>query len=49
LPKKGTAVDFFNAMVERYPERLGQTTLWADARARYPARGGDVSKASSGG
>jgi glyoxylase-like metal-dependent hydrolase (beta-lactamase superfamily II) len=49
LPKKGTAVDFFNAMVQRYPERLGQTTLWADASAFYAARGGDASKASSGG
>jgi glyoxylase-like metal-dependent hydrolase (beta-lactamase superfamily II) len=36
LPKCSTAVDFFNAMVDRYPNRrLGRTTLWAGARVLY--------------
>lgn len=36
LPKCSTAVDFFNAMVARYPNRhLGRATLWAGARVLY--------------
>ncbi|MEU9291961.1 MBL fold metallo-hydrolase [Streptomyces sp. NPDC048275] len=33
-----TAVDYFNAMVERYPDRLGRTVLWATAQAVYGMR-----------
>ncbi|WP_344444660.1 MBL fold metallo-hydrolase [Kitasatospora nipponensis] len=33
-----TAVDYFNAMVERYPDRLGRTVLWATAQAVYGIR-----------
>jgi glyoxylase-like metal-dependent hydrolase (beta-lactamase superfamily II) len=46
LPKCRTAVDFFNAMVARYPaRRLGQTVLWAGTKALYAWRerhGSDV-------
>jgi glyoxylase-like metal-dependent hydrolase (beta-lactamase superfamily II) len=36
LPKSGTARDFFNAMLQRYPNRrLGATTLWAGTSALY--------------
>lgn len=28
-----TAADYFTAMVERYPDRLGRTVLWATAQA----------------
>jgi glyoxylase-like metal-dependent hydrolase (beta-lactamase superfamily II) len=39
LPTCPTAVDFFNAMVERFPDRvLGRTTLWAGTRALYAWR-----------
>jgi len=45
LPKCTTAVDFFSAMVDRYPNRrLGRTTLWAGARVLY----GDVDNALGG-
>ena len=33
-----TAVDFFDAMVERYPNHLGRTVLWAGASAVYGVR-----------
>jgi hypothetical protein len=33
-----TAVDFFNAMIERYPNHLARTVLWAGAYAIYGMR-----------
>ena len=33
-----TAVDFFNAKIERYPNHLGRTVLWAGASAIYGVR-----------
>ena len=33
-----TAVDFFNAMIERYPNYLARTVLWAGASALYGVR-----------
>ena len=38
LRTENTAVDFFNAMVERYPNHLGRTVLWAGASAVYGVR-----------
>src|SRR5262245_58140949 len=38
LRTETTAVDFFNAMVERYPNHLAQTVLWAGASALYGVR-----------
>jgi glyoxylase-like metal-dependent hydrolase (beta-lactamase superfamily II) len=38
LQTKPTAVDFFNAMVERYPNHLARTVLWAGASAVYDVR-----------
>jgi glyoxylase-like metal-dependent hydrolase (beta-lactamase superfamily II) len=38
LRTEGTAVDFFNAMIERYPNRLGRTVLWSTAQAFYGVR-----------
>jgi glyoxylase-like metal-dependent hydrolase (beta-lactamase superfamily II) len=38
LSTEKTAVDFFNAMVERYPDRLGRTVLWATAQAVFGIR-----------
>jgi len=38
LRTEGTAVDFFNAMMERYPHRLGRTVLWSTAQAFYGVR-----------
>jgi len=38
LRTENTAVDFFNAMVERYPDHLGRTVLWAGASAVYGVR-----------
>ena len=35
---KDSAVAFFNAMVARYPNHLGQTVLWAGASAIYAVR-----------
>jgi hypothetical protein len=32
LRTEKTAVDFFNAKIERYPDHLGRTVLWAGAR-----------------
>jgi hypothetical protein len=31
-------VDYFHAMVERYPDRLGRTVLWATAQAVFGIR-----------
>jgi glyoxylase-like metal-dependent hydrolase (beta-lactamase superfamily II) len=46
LQENATAVDFFNAMLARYPERrLGATTLWAGTSALY-ADTGDVAQDS---
>ena len=33
-----TAVDYFTAMVERHPDRLGRTVLWATAQAVFGIR-----------
>jgi glyoxylase-like metal-dependent hydrolase (beta-lactamase superfamily II) len=35
LPKHGAALSFFNAMLERYPERLNPGALWSGAQALY--------------
>jgi glyoxylase-like metal-dependent hydrolase (beta-lactamase superfamily II) len=52
LRTEATAVDFFNAMVERYPNHLGRTVLWAGASALYGVRdhpGDDVGQILVGG
>jgi glyoxylase-like metal-dependent hydrolase (beta-lactamase superfamily II) len=38
LRTQPNAVDFFNAMIERYPIHLGRTVLWVGARTLYGAR-----------
>jgi glyoxylase-like metal-dependent hydrolase (beta-lactamase superfamily II) len=38
LRTETTAVDFFNAKIERYPDHLGRTVLWAGARGLYGVR-----------
>jgi glyoxylase-like metal-dependent hydrolase (beta-lactamase superfamily II) len=38
LRSESTAVDFFNAKIERYPNHLGRTVLWAGAGALYGVR-----------
>jgi glyoxylase-like metal-dependent hydrolase (beta-lactamase superfamily II) len=38
LQTEATAVDFFNAMIERYPNHVGRTVLWAGASAIYGVR-----------
>jgi glyoxylase-like metal-dependent hydrolase (beta-lactamase superfamily II) len=38
LRTESTAVDFFNAKIERYPAHLGRTVLWAGARGLYGVR-----------
>lgn len=38
LGTEKTAVDYFNAMVERYPDRLGRTVLWATAQGVFGIR-----------
>src|SRR5262245_32794992 len=35
LRTENTAVDFFKAKIERYPNHLGRTVLWASASALY--------------
>ena len=35
LRTENSAVDFFNAKIERYPDHLGRTVLWAGARTLY--------------
>jgi glyoxylase-like metal-dependent hydrolase (beta-lactamase superfamily II) len=38
LATEKTAVDFFNAKIERYPDHLGQTVLWAGVQTLYGIR-----------
>jgi glyoxylase-like metal-dependent hydrolase (beta-lactamase superfamily II) len=38
LRTEATAVDFFNAKLERYPNHLGRTVLWVGASALYGVR-----------
>ena len=38
LRSKTTALDFFNAEIERYPDHLGRYVLWAGTRALYGVR-----------
>jgi hypothetical protein len=38
LRSENTAVDFFNEKIERYPNHLGRTVLWAGASALYGVR-----------
>jgi glyoxylase-like metal-dependent hydrolase (beta-lactamase superfamily II) len=38
LRSEKTAVDFFNAKIERYPDHLGRTVLWAGAGVVYGVR-----------
>jgi glyoxylase-like metal-dependent hydrolase (beta-lactamase superfamily II) len=38
LRTESTAVDFFNAAIERYPDHLGRTVLWVGASALYGVR-----------
>jgi glyoxylase-like metal-dependent hydrolase (beta-lactamase superfamily II) len=38
LRTEDSAVDFFNAKLERYPKHLGRTVLWVGASAIYGAR-----------
>lgn len=38
LRTENTAVDFFNAKIDRYPNHLGRTVLWAGASALYGVR-----------
>ncbi len=38
LRTQTTAEDFFNAKVERYPDHLGRTVMWAGARGLYGVR-----------
>jgi glyoxylase-like metal-dependent hydrolase (beta-lactamase superfamily II) len=35
LRTESTAVDFFNAKLERYPDHLGRTVLWVGASVLY--------------
>jgi glyoxylase-like metal-dependent hydrolase (beta-lactamase superfamily II) len=38
LRTENTALDFFNAKIERYPDHLTKTVLWASARTLYAVR-----------
>lgn len=38
LRTENTAVGFFNAKIERYPNHLGRTVLWAGASVLYGVR-----------
>lgn len=38
LKTAGNAVEFFNAMIERYPDYLGHTVLWVGASVLYRVR-----------
>jgi hypothetical protein len=38
LRTASSAVDFFNATIERYPEHPGRTILWIGASVLYGAR-----------
>ena len=47
LRTETTAVGFFDAKVERYPDHLGRYVLWAGTRGLYGARedpGGDIAR-----
>jgi glyoxylase-like metal-dependent hydrolase (beta-lactamase superfamily II) len=47
LRTETTAVDFFNAKIERYPDHLGRTVLWAGVRGLYGVRenpDGDIAR-----
>jgi glyoxylase-like metal-dependent hydrolase (beta-lactamase superfamily II) len=47
LRTEPTAVDFFTAKIERYPDHLGRTVLWAGTRGMYGVReqpDGDIPK-----
>jgi len=47
LRTEETAVDFFNAKIERYPNHLGRTVLWVGAKALYDVRAqpdGDIAQ-----
>jgi glyoxylase-like metal-dependent hydrolase (beta-lactamase superfamily II) len=47
LRAEPSAVDFFNAEIERYPDHLGRFVLWAGTRGLYGARenpDGDIAK-----
>jgi glyoxylase-like metal-dependent hydrolase (beta-lactamase superfamily II) len=47
LRTESTAVGFFDAKVERYPDHLGRTVLWAGARGLYDVRenpDGDIAR-----
>ena len=49
LTKNSTAVRFFNAMLERYPNRhLGATILWAGANALYAHTGSEAQDSLGG-
>jgi hypothetical protein len=38
LRTEPTAIDFFNAKLERYPDHLGRTVLWAGVSTLYGVR-----------
>ena len=38
LRTENTAVGYFNAKIERYPDHLGRLILWVTARALYGVR-----------
>jgi len=47
LQTQDTALDFFNAKLESYPDHLGRTVLWAGAQTLYASRerpGEDIRK-----
>jgi len=47
LDTQDTALDFFNAKIERYPDYLGRTVLWAGVQTLYASRerpGEDIRK-----
>jgi glyoxylase-like metal-dependent hydrolase (beta-lactamase superfamily II) len=47
LATEATAIGFFDAMIDRYPDHLGRTVLWAGASAVYGVRehpGEDVAR-----
>jgi len=47
LETEQTALDFFNAKIDRYPDHLGRTVLWVTATILYGVRenpDGDVSQ-----
>jgi hypothetical protein len=38
LRTEKSAVDFFNAQIDRYPNHLGRLVMWVSARALYDVR-----------